>query len=100
MNDLDAARRALAARHPAARAARGETDLLRLGRPCWTTSSRTIRAGNLRVGCVADCLARPEDADAVIDAATRFLRARGDVDCLVGSNQSHPAWIRLRAQAT
>jgi len=55
------------------------------------------RFGNLRVGCVADCLARPEDADAVIDAATRFLRARG-VD-MIGSNQSHPAWIRAFARA-
>jgi len=49
------------------------------------------RFGDLRVGCVADCLALPEDAPAVLAAATRFLSDRG-VD-LIGSNQSHPAWI-------
>ena len=46
--------------------------------------------GNLRVGTIADALARPEDAEAVIHAAAEFLRARG-VD-LVVSNQMHPAW--------
>lgn len=49
------------------------------------------RFGDLRVGCVADCLALPEDAGAVIAEATRFLEDRG-VD-MIGSNQSHPAWI-------
>lgn len=49
------------------------------------------RFGTLRVGSVIDCLAAPADAEAVIGAAYRFLRARG-VD-LVISNQSHPAWI-------
>jgi len=55
------------------------------------------RFGDLRVGCVADCLALPEDADAVIAAATRFLRARG-VD-MIGSNQSHPEWVSAFAKA-
>ena len=52
--------------------------------------------GNLRVGTIADALARPEDAEAVIHAAAGFLRARG-VDLIV-SNQMHPAWgAALRA---
>ena len=38
-----------------------------------------------------DCLAAPDDAEAVVGAALRCLRERG-VD-LVVSNQSHPAWI-------
>jgi len=46
--------------------------------------------GNLRVGTIADALARPEDAEAVIHAAAGFLRAR-EVDLIV-SNQMHPAW--------
>jgi hypothetical protein len=46
--------------------------------------------GDLRVGSIADCLAAPEDALAVVQAATAVLRARG-VDLLV-SNQSHAAW--------
>lgn len=50
------------------------------------------RFGDLRVGCVADCLAMPEDTEAVIGAATRFLEDRG-VD-MIGSNQSHPAWVK------
>jgi hypothetical protein len=49
------------------------------------------RFGTLRVGSVIDCLAAPSDAEAVIGAAFRFLRARG-VD-LVMSNQAHPAWV-------
>jgi hypothetical protein len=46
--------------------------------------------GDLRVGTIADALARPEDARAVIHAAAGFLRALG-VDLIV-SNQMHPAW--------
>lgn len=49
------------------------------------------RFGDLRVGSVIDCLATPEDAEAVVGASLRFLRARG-VDVVI-SNQSHPAWI-------
>ena len=49
------------------------------------------RFGDLRVGCVADSLAAPEDAAVVVGAATRFLESRG-VD-VIGSNQSHPDWI-------
>jgi hypothetical protein len=46
--------------------------------------------GNLRVGSIADCLAAPEDAPAVVAAATRSLQERG-VD-LVIANHSHFAW--------
>jgi hypothetical protein len=49
------------------------------------------RFGDLRVGSVIDCLAAPDDAEAVAGASLRFLRARG-VDAVI-SNQSHPAWI-------
>lgn len=55
------------------------------------------RFGDLRVGCVADCLALPQDAGAVIACATRFLEARG-VD-MIGSNQAHPDWIRAFSEA-
>lgn len=52
--------------------------------------------GDLRVGTIVDCLARPEDAAAVIRAARVHLEQRG-VD-LILSNQSHPAWMEaLRA---
>lgn len=47
--------------------------------------------GNMRVGSIADCLAAPEDAVAVVQAATEFLQER-DVD-LVVSNQLHSAWV-------
>jgi len=53
------------------------------------------RFGDLRVGCVADAFAHPDDAPSVIAAATRFLDERG-VD-MIGSNQSHPAWVRAFA---
>jgi len=46
--------------------------------------------GNLRVGSIVDCLALPENADAVVRAATRVLEERG-VDVIV-SNQSHSSW--------
>jgi hypothetical protein len=46
--------------------------------------------GDLRVGSIADCFSIPSNADAVIQAATEFLEARG-VD-LVVSNQLHCAW--------
>ncbi|MBV8211654.1 MAG: hypothetical protein JOZ08_00335 [Verrucomicrobia bacterium] len=46
--------------------------------------------GNLRVGSIVDCLASPEQAFAVVRAATQVLEARG-VDLIV-SNQSHAAW--------
>jgi hypothetical protein len=46
--------------------------------------------GNLRVGSIADCLAPPEDAPAVVVAATEHLIARG-VDLIV-SNQLHADW--------
>jgi hypothetical protein len=46
--------------------------------------------GEMRVGTVVDCLARPEHTNAVMWAATRALEALG-VDIII-SNQSHPAW--------
>lgn len=46
--------------------------------------------GNLRVGSIADAFSTPEDAAAVVQAATGFLEGRG-VDLIV-SNQSHAAW--------
>jgi hypothetical protein len=46
--------------------------------------------GDMRVGTVADCFAAPDDASAVIAAATQLLSSRG-VDLIV-SNQSHDAW--------
>jgi hypothetical protein len=54
------------------------------------------RFGDLRVGSVIDCFGLPEDAPAVIGAATRFLRTRG-VD-LVATNQAHPDWVRAFAR--
>lgn len=55
------------------------------------------RFGDLRVGSVIDCLATPENAPAVVAAATRVLRARGvDIVC---SNQSHPAWVGAFARS-
>jgi hypothetical protein len=46
--------------------------------------------GNLRVGSVADALASPENAPAVLQAATQFLQERG-VDLII-SNHSHAKW--------
>jgi hypothetical protein len=46
--------------------------------------------GNLRVGSIADCMASPDNAQAVIQAASQFLQERG-VDLMV-CNQSHAAW--------
>jgi hypothetical protein len=49
------------------------------------------RFGDLRVGMIADTLAAPADAAAVVHAAFSHLRRRG-VD-LVVANQAHPRWI-------
>jgi hypothetical protein len=46
--------------------------------------------GDLRVGSLVDCLATPENAPAVVQAAAKMLDRRG-VD-LVVSNHSHAAW--------
>jgi hypothetical protein len=48
------------------------------------------RYGNLRLGSIVDCLALPENALAVVRAATQLLEARG-VDLII-TNQSHAAW--------
>lgn len=50
------------------------------------------RWGDLRIGTIVDCWAAPENALAVIRAATRALEGRG-LDAIV-SNQSHQAWCR------
>ena len=46
--------------------------------------------GNLRIGAIADCLATPENARSVIEAARTVLTERG-VD-LVVANHSHQEW--------
>jgi hypothetical protein len=46
--------------------------------------------GSMTVGSIVDCWASPEDAIAVMEAATRELEAQ-NVDLIV-SNQSHMAW--------
>ncbi|HOZ07200.1 MAG TPA: hypothetical protein PKW75_02835, partial [candidate division Zixibacteria bacterium] len=51
--------------------------------------------GNMHVGTIADCFAAPEQADAVIAAATDYLEER-DVDLIV-SNQMHPWWCSALA---
>jgi hypothetical protein len=51
--------------------------------------------GNLCVGSIWDCLAEPEHAAQVMQAALQFLRREG-AD-LVISNQSHPVWIEALA---
>jgi hypothetical protein len=48
--------------------------------------------GLMRVGSILDGLGLPEDAPALVHAATRALEAR-NVDLIV-SNQSHRAWCR------
>jgi hypothetical protein len=46
--------------------------------------------GDLRLGSIVDCFSSPDNAPAVIQAATRFLEERG-VDLTI-SNQSHRSW--------
>jgi hypothetical protein len=53
--------------------------------------------GDMRVGSIVDCLARPGDAAGVIRAAAGVLRMRG-VDLIV-SNQLHDAWCLALAAA-
>jgi len=53
--------------------------------------------GNMRVGSIVDCLARPENAGKVMAAATVFLEQRG-ADLLV-SNQAHSAWGQALTKA-
>ncbi|MGA2967263.1 MAG: hypothetical protein ABSD64_13720 [Terriglobales bacterium] len=48
--------------------------------------------GDMRLGAIVNCLAFPGCEDAVIGAASYYLRDRG-VDLIV-SNQLHPAWGR------
>ena len=48
--------------------------------------------GQMRVGSIVDCWAAPEDAAAVVQAATQALEKDG-VDLIV-SNQSHHVWCR------
>lgn len=63
----------------------------------WALLLDTRMSGNsifddLRVGSIADGLALPGYADAVVFASVRLLAGRG-VDLIV-SNQSHEAWLR------
>jgi len=66
------------------------------GRPVgWAVVSHAVMpdnqfTGNMRVGIIRDCLARPQHAAGVIWKATETLMRKG-VDVLV-SNQSHPIW--------
>ena len=61
-----------------------------------TAMSGHRQFGNLRVGTIVDGCCAPDDAPAVIRAATSFLEQRG-VDLIV-SNQTHRAWVEgLRA---
>ncbi len=53
--------------------------------------------GHLRLGSIVDAWAHPDDADAVIWAARRWLSRRG-VDLIV-SNLSHAAWVRAMRRA-
>ncbi|MFZ1919705.1 MAG: hypothetical protein WAU58_19185 [Terriglobales bacterium] len=49
--------------------------------------------GEMRVGSIVDCWAAPENAVAVVQAASRALEKSG-VDLIV-SNQSHQIWCRV-----
>ena len=53
---------------------------------------KDAKFGEMRVGSIVDCWASPENATAVIRAATQSLE-KDDVDLIV-SNQSHHAWCR------
>jgi len=55
-----------------------------------TKMSQNKYFGNMRVGSIIDCLARPEDAHKVIFTASQVLERRG-VDLML-SNQSHASW--------
>ncbi|MHA7836187.1 MAG: hypothetical protein ACX98W_01875 [bacterium] len=55
-----------------------------------TQMKNDVRFGDLRVGSIIDCLAAPEDAEAVVAGADAYLAGRG-VDCIM-SNQAHPRW--------
>jgi hypothetical protein len=48
--------------------------------------------GEMRVGSIVDCWAAPENAPAVVQAATQALEKEG-IDLIV-SNQSHHVWCR------
>lgn len=55
------------------------------------------RFGKLRVGASVDSLARPGEEGKVIQAATRFLQARG-VD-IIAAAHTHPVWLAAFAGA-
>ena len=52
--------------------------------------------GNMHVGSIVDCLALPENAFAVVRAATQYLEQK-EVDIIV-SNQSNKAWNKALAR--
>lgn len=60
-------------------------------------SSNQARFGDLKVQSIMDCLALPQDADAVAQAAAEYLWRR-DADIIL-SNQSHPAWRKALRRA-
>ncbi len=61
-----------------------------------TAMSGHRQFGNLQVGSIVNGFSAPENASAVVQAATLFLEQRG-VDLIV-SNQTHRAWVEgLRA---
>ena len=62
-----------------------------------TSMSGHKQFGDMHVGTIADCLARPEDAPEVIGAAAHLLETRG-VD-LVISNQRHASWSSALREA-
>ena len=62
-----------------------------------THMSQNKYFGNMRVGSIIDCLARPEDAHKVIFVASQVLERRG-VDLML-SNQSHAVWCAGLKQA-
>ena len=73
--------------------------VLRKGKPLgWVVVGerrKDAKYGSLRVGSIVDCWARPEDARAVITAATQALEKQ-EMD-LILTNQSHKQWRQALA---
>jgi len=53
--------------------------------------------GDMRVGAIVNCLARPDSEAAVVASASYYLQSRG-VDLIV-SNQFHPDWASALSRA-
>lgn len=75
--------------------------VLEEGRPVgWAVleiTNNQARFGEMKVRSILDCLARPEDAPAVILAASAAIEERG-ADLII-SNQSHPQWQQALRRA-